>query len=49
MAYIISHQNLEGSTFLMYFFIFPHPAIFKEFSLKIHKTIIINAFFTKMF
>ena len=31
----------------MYFFIFPHHAIFKQFSL-IHKTIVINAFFTKM-
>ena len=30
-----------------HFFIFPHHAIFKQFSL-IHKTIIINAFFTKM-
>ena len=44
----ISHQKFEASAFLMYFFIFPHRAIFKQFSLTIIKTIIMNAIDTIM-
>ena len=45
---IIQHQTFKINRIISVFLCYPHPAIFKQIHLKIYKTAILNAIFTKM-